>query len=253
MTTLRFLALALATSLSAACAVADDDATESTTTQEAALRPDFELWRSTDGWRFHLQAVNGETLITSESYSSRTAAIQGVLAVLDNGGKTDRYELRTAINGDSYFNLLAGNRAVIGTSEMYETAAGARAGVDATITAVTDYALAWDTATGARFDVFQGADQRFYFDLRAKNGAIVLTSQGYATEASALNGAFSVSDNGVRAASYRILQAVDGRWYFNLYASNGQVIATSQMYSSKYNAERGRDGVVALLPEIDLL
>jgi len=249
------LSLALSSILAVGCATVEEgDVDSSTTTAEVAVRPSFDLWKDAGGqWRFELLASNGEGLLNSQGYASRTAALGGLLSVLDNGQATAAYELKTAVNGDSYFNLLAANRAVIGTSEMYVTASNAKAGIDATVRAVDAYLEHWDTATGARYDVFQGADGQFYFDVRAKNGSIVLTSEGYTTHASALNGAFAVADNGVVLGRYRTLQAVDGRWYFNLTASNGQVIATSQMYSSKYNAERGRNAVIALLPTIELL
>lgn len=254
MKTLRLLPLLLASTLTAACATVADDPDTSTSTDEVATRPDFELWKDQGGqWRFALQARNGEALVQSEGYTTRTAAINGVLSVLANGESAAAYELRTAANGEHYFNLRAANRQVIATSETYATAAGARAGVDATVGAVGDYLEAWDGATGARVDVFQGRDLRFYFDVRARNGAVVLTSQGYDTHAAAINGAFSVADHGVAATAYRVVQAVDGRWYFNVHASNGQVIGTSQMYATKWSAERGRDALIALLPAIDLL
>jgi uncharacterized protein YegP (UPF0339 family) len=249
------LVLALTSALAVGCATVEEgDADSSTTTAEVAVRPSFDLWKDAGGkWRFELIASNGEGLLNSQGYSSRTAALGGLLSVLDNGQYTALYEVKTAVSGETYFNLLAANRSVIGTSEMYASDANARAGVQATINAVDAYLEHWDTATGARYDVFQGADGQFYFDVRARNGAIVLTSQGYTTHASALNGAFSVAENGVQVTRYRTLQGVDGRWYFNLTATNGQVIATSQMYSSKYNAERARNSLIALLPTIELL
>ena len=36
-------------------------------------------------------------------------------------------------------------------------------------------------------------------------------------------------------------------------APNNRVIATSEVYSSKYNAERARDAIIALLPAVELL
>jgi uncharacterized protein YegP (UPF0339 family) len=249
------LALAFTSALAVGCATVEEtDADSSTTTSEVAVRPSFDLWKDAGGkWRFELIASNGEGLLNSQGYSSRTAALTGLLSVLDNGGSVAQYDVKTASNGQTYFNLLAANRSVIGTSETYVSDANARAGVQATISAVDAYLEHWDTATGARYDVFQGADGRYFFDVRAKNGSIVLTSEGYTNHAGALNGAFAVAENGVNKARYRVLQGVDGRWYFNLTATNGQVIATSQMYSSKYNAERGRDALIVLLPQIELL
>jgi len=258
MKTLRIpavFALALSAALaSAACATVGDDPNESTDSSEVAARPKVELWTdSTNAYHFHLLASNGQILVTSQSYSSRTSALNGMLSVLWNGSIAERYVVKAASGGGAYFNITAANHATIATSETYASDSNARAGVTATMNAIAAYYEHWDTATGARFDVFQGADLRFYFDVHAANGAIVLQSQGYTTEASALNGAFSVQDNGVNAAQYQVLKSTDGRWYYNLMAPNGQVIATSQTYSTKASAERARDSMVALLPTISIL
>lgn len=249
------LALVLAP-LSTGCAVDDgSDPTVSTDADEVAIRPTFDLWKASNGYRFNFLASNGETLISSQAYSSRTAALGGLLSVLDNGGIASRYEIKTAADGKPYFNLLAANRQVIGTSETYATKENAQAGVDATVRATAAYLEHWDTATGARFDVFEGSTAgKFYFSLHAKNGAIVLQSESYTSEEGALNGAFSVADNGLSAANYEVVKTSTGtRYYVRLKASNGQVIGTSEPYSSKSNATRARDAIIALLPSVELL
>jgi len=250
MKTFSILALALATASLAACS--DVDSTDATTSA-SINRPRFDLTKDTAGYHFALYATTGQLLATSQSYASRTSALGGVLSVLDNGTKDVQYVVADAPDGGATFSLVAANRHVIATSPLFADDNGARAGVAATEQAVDAYIEHWDTATGARFDVFQGADLQYYFDLHAKNGAIVLTSQGYATEASALNGAFSVADNGTTAARYVIAQTADGRWYFNLTSPNGQVIATGQPYTTKTSATKARDAIVALIPNVQIL
>lgn len=243
----------------AACAV-EDDVTTSTTEGAASwsdlsARPSFELWKGSDGqFRFHLVDASADVLVTSEGYGSRASALNGLLSVLDNGGLSTRYDVRATASGTgAYFNLEAANGAIIATSQTYADAAAAQADVAATIAAVAAYAAAWDAATGERFAVRQDAGGKFYFNLHAGNGAIVLRSERYDSEAAALNGAFSVVDNGTTAARYQVRQAASGGYYFNLTATNGQIIATSEVYASKYNAERARDAVIALLPTVELL
>ena len=256
MKTLRLpaiLVLALLTAFASACATVEDDATQSSETDELGARPKVELWTTSGKYYFHIAAANGETLVSSQSYTTRTAALNGMLSVLSNGSQDAQYQVRTSTSGGVYFVVLAANRAVIATSEVYASDANAKSGIASTKNAIDAIYERWDTQTGARFDVFQGADGRFYFDLHARNGSIVLQSQGYSTEAAALNGALSVQDNGTSATRYQILQAQDGRWYFNITATNGQVVATGQMYSTKYGAQRGRDAMIALLPQIELL
>ncbi len=217
-------------------------------------RPYFELWQAQSGQHyFHLASANHEIILASQGYSTRTAALNGLLAVLDNGEIRTRYELRVAANGQSYFVLKAANGAIIGTSETYSTRSNASAGIDACTQNVVAYQEFLAERTGARFDVFRGADGRFYYNLHAANGAVVLSSQGYNDEASAWNATFSASENGVSATRYDVRQAQNGQWYFNLTAANGAIIGTSETYASRYNAERARDAIIALLPSVELL
>lgn len=256
--TLRTLSFSLLLSLSlaaSACATGyEDDYALGEQRSEAGVRGTFDLWQGADGqYYFHLESGNHQILLSSEGYTSRTGALNGILSVLDNGGLEQRYQIKTGVDGLSYVSLAARNGEIIAVGEGYASAANARRAVKASIRAVASYLEYWDTAIGARFDVFEGRDRRFYFNLHAKNGAIVLTSQAYQTEASALNGAFSVAENGVDPEAYDLREAANGGYYFNLHAANHQIIGTSQVYSTRSNAVRARDAVVALLPDVDLL
>jgi len=252
MTTQRITILfALFATLAAGCA--DRDAGWSNTGAVTG-RPYFEVQEDAAGDHyFNLHAANHQVILTSESYSSRTAALNGVLSVLDNGTRWSSYEQRVARDGSHYFVLTATNGNVIGMSEMYSTRSNASRGLEAVVRNVDTY-LDWQAnRTGERFDVFRGQDGRFYFNVVAGNGEIVLSSQGYTTEASAYNGAVSVSTWGVDPDAYEVADSADGGAYFNLKAPNGQVIGTSEVYSTRSNARRGRDAVVELLGGLDVL
>jgi uncharacterized protein YegP (UPF0339 family) len=248
-----FLALALSTAITG-CAMERGDLASGS---DSALtgRPYFEVWRSdaSGDHYFHLVAANHEIILSSQGYSSRTSALNGMLSVLDNGENPNRYELRLAANGQHYFVLKAANGRVIGSSELYGARSAAARGAQSVQDNVADY-LDWlANRTGARIDVFPGMDGRYYFNVHAGNGEIVLSSQGYAEEASAYNGALSVADNGLDPARYEVLESADGGYYFNLTATNGRVIGTSEVYASRSNAERGRDAVIALLETVEPL
>ena len=102
------------------------------------------------------------------------------------------------------------------------------------------------SSTSAHFETFVGADGKTYFDLVAGNGQNVLRSQGYTSSSSAKTGMNSVVANGPETTAYDILEASDGSYYFNLTAQNHEIIGTSQMYSTKYSAQRGASTVRAL-------
>lgn len=251
-------ALALA-STAAACAVEDTtDTTDLGTSEEnlwgdLSTRPSFELWKDEAGqFRFQLLAPSQEVVLSSQGYSNRTNALTGLLSVLHNGKLESFYKVVTVANG-SFVELRAGNHAAIAHSETFATAEAAQASIAGTIKTVGAYEKAWDTATGARFAIKLDVGGKHYFTLHAKNGETVLRSQRYDSKAGALNGAFSVADNGTTTARYQVLPASNGGWYLNLTATNGQIIATSEVYASKSNAERARDSIIALLPVVPLL
>lgn len=97
-----------------------------------------------------------------------------------------------------------------------------------------------------KFVVYQGNDGKFYFRLQARNGEVVLTSQGYASKPSCLNGIESVRKNSQSEARFEKKEAKDGRTYFALIATNGQNIASSQMYKTI----SGRDNGIASVAKI---
>lgn len=89
----------------------------------------------------------------------------------------------------------------------------------------------------------------FQFNLKATNGQVILTSEGYTTKAACLNGVESVKKNAPVEARYEIKVAKNGKPYFNLKATNGQIIGGSQMYSTERTMKAGIASVMKNAPE----
>jgi len=79
---------------------------------------------------FNLKAGNGEVILSSEMYKSKASCDNGISSVKENSPSDERYDRKTASNGKHYFNLKARNGQVIGSSEMYESAAGRDKGIE---------------------------------------------------------------------------------------------------------------------------
>jgi uncharacterized protein YegP (UPF0339 family) len=75
-----------------------------------------------DKFTFTLQAPNGQVILTSERYSSKDGALNGIASARKNAGKEKNFEVRTAKGGKQYFVLKAANGEVIGQSQMYSEA-----------------------------------------------------------------------------------------------------------------------------------
>ncbi len=89
----------------------------------------------------------------------------------------------------------------------------------------------------------------FQFNLKASNGQVILTSEGYNTKTACLNGVESVKKNAAIEDRYEIKVAKNGKPFFNLKASNGQVIGASQMYASERTMKLGIASVAKNAPE----
>ena len=91
----------------------------------------FELYKdASNEYRFRLKAGNGEIILRSEGYENKAGAENGIDSVKTNAPIDGRYERKMSTNSKYFFNLRAANNQVIGTSEMYETAAGRDNGIE---------------------------------------------------------------------------------------------------------------------------
>ncbi len=90
----------------------------------------FELEKSTNGqYYFRLKAGNGEPILNSEMYQSKSGAENGIQSVKTNAPIDARYERKTASNGQSYFVLKAANGEPLGRSETYSSNAPMEQGI----------------------------------------------------------------------------------------------------------------------------
>lgn len=89
------------------------------------------------------------------------------------------------------------------------------------------------------YELKTDAAGKFRFNLKAANGQVILSSQGYASKADALNGIASVQKHGPDDANFERKDSVKGEPYFVLKAKNGVVIGQSEMYSSTAARDNG--------------
>ena len=79
---------------------------------------------------FNLLAGNGQNILKSEMYSSKSAALNGIESVQNNCTEDGQYECKESTNGKPYFVLKAKNHQVIGQSQMYESDSGCANGIE---------------------------------------------------------------------------------------------------------------------------
>ncbi len=105
------------------------------------------------------------------------------------------------------------------------------------------------------------------FDLKATNGQVIATSEVYSSKASCLKGIESVRNNcigevedqtvepvvAVKHPKFEMYQDKAGEYRFRLKAKNGEVIATSEGYTTKTSCENGIESVKKNAPEAEVV
>ena len=95
----------------------------------------------------------------------------------------------------------------------------------------------------AKFELLSSRDNQTYFNLKAANGEIILTSEMYTSKGGAANGITSVKTNAPNDARYDRRTSEAGEPYFVLKAANGEIIGRSEMYSSESGRDNGIQSV----------
>ena len=116
-------------------------------------------------------------------------------------GKFVMRETNTGIK----FDLKATNGQVIATSEVYTTAAACKKGIasvakNAPAAAVEDQTVeGYMTEKNPKFEIYTDKAGEFRFRLKATNGQVIATGEGYKTHANCVKGIESVKKNAVDA------------------------------------------------------
>jgi uncharacterized protein YegP (UPF0339 family) len=113
-----------------------------------------------------------------------------------------------------------------------------------------------ETATGIKFD------------LKAGNGEVIATSEVYTTERACKAGIESVKKNApiagvedhtveeiekVKHPKFEMYQDKSGGYRFRLKATNGEIIAVSESYTSKAGCSNGIESVKKNAPEAEVV
>ena len=97
------------------------------------------------------------------------------------------YELKTAVDGQFFFHLLAGNGQIILSSEMYKSRDAAMNGIESVRNNCGEH---------GQYECKTSENGKPYFVLKAKNHQVIGQSQMYSSEDACNNGVESVKTNG---------------------------------------------------------
>ena len=100
-----------------------------------------------------------------------------------------------------------------------------------------------------KFVISKRVNGEFQFNLKADNGQVILTSEGYTSKAACENGIESVRKNAVSDGQFDRKKSSNNKHYFNLKAVNSQIIGTSEMYEGSTGMETGIESVKKNAPK----
>ncbi|MDW3649989.1 MAG: YegP family protein [Bacteroidia bacterium] len=92
--------------------------------------PKYQLYKSGSEYRFRLKARNGEIILKSEGYTSKSSCLSGIESVKRNSPYDNRYERKISTNQKYYFVLKAANGEIIGVSELYSSRQSREVGIN---------------------------------------------------------------------------------------------------------------------------
>ncbi len=115
-------------------------------------------------------------------------------------GKFKIKETKTGVK----FDLLAANGQIIANSEIYSSLDACKKGIESVRkncgAHVEDQTKeGYETLTHPKYEVYQDKAGEYRFRLKAKNGEIIATGEGYKSKDSCLNGIASIGKNAPEA------------------------------------------------------
>ena len=112
-----------------------------------------------------------------------------------------KFVIEKSSNDKFKFNLKAGNNEIIATSQMYASLATCKNGIESVrknsiAAAVEDQTVeGFETQKNPKWEIYKDAKSEFRFRLKATNGEIIATGEGYKAKAGCLNGIESIKKN----------------------------------------------------------
>ena len=200
----------------------------------------FFIKKAKDGsYMFNLRASNGETIATSDMYSSLEKCKKGITSVQMNApianiedhtvsGAIDevvnpKYEMYYDKSGDYRFRLKAKNGSIIVKSQGYSSKSNCVTGIESVRKNAMSNIILDEDALAAEKAAREA-------EKAAAKKAAEVQEEPVAPTEEAPQGLLG---------KFIIRQAKDGSYMFNLKASNGEIIATSDMYSSLEKCKKG--------------
>lgn len=210
----------------------------------------YEVYLEAGFYKYRLKANNGEILIVSPGYRSKSSAITGIETLKRN---IPNASTRIVVdkNGYAQFRISSSNDSrVIATGEIYPNANGAQNALASVMKFYpTDKVVVleklpeneireWEVdlpeveaSANGKIEISQ-EEGKFIGTLYANNGEILFVTSTYASRSSLLNAIENLREK-VSTCRTTIARDKQNRYQFRLFSDNGMLLVVGQSYPSK--------------------
>ena len=215
---------------------------------------------------FQLVASNGVSLITSEDYTTKAGAEQGIETFKGNIA-SGNFKISISKKGKFIVKLMNSQGNLLTQGEMYSTRAQAQSAIlsiqrfaesavlcdDLKIEVIplgeetpeTDHA--YDPSKKGRWTIRKTKleaenDGVYIFELLASNGQVLLTSEEYASASSLKNGIQAVKKN-ILNGNIRAVVTRNGDYMIKIYSAAGQLLCLGGHYPSRQLCQNAIESV----------
>lgn len=223
----------------------------------------YEIFPEDNYYKYQLKASNGEILFVSEMYTTRAGAIKSIDAVKKNI-ETGTIRIICDKRGMYKFKLIAKNYRVLVIGANYPTEKGAISASESfkrfALTAenvdidavsvenmdqtmeVIEFTTKIINKQGGKYEVVKDDSAEYCWYLKASNGEILATGEGFTTKAGCLNGIESFKVN-IENGKFYVSKDKNGNYQYKLYTKSGRLSAIGESYKTKTQATNAAKSV----------
>ena len=99
-----------------------------------------------------------------------------------------------------------------------------------------------------KFELYRDKAGSYRYRLKAGNGQVVLTGEGYSSKTACMDGIESVRKNAQKETAFALYVDKKGEHRFRLKAPNGEIIGHGEGYSSKSGCMKGVTSIMKNAP-----
>ncbi len=230
----------------------------------------YEIFQESGGFKYRLKAVNGESLITSEVYSTKAGALKGIDTLKSNvEGNTAVYRIEQDKHDKHQFSVATKQNKILGLSATYSSNAACESAIESlkSYAGSTKVVLLHDEDESepekvdhiednpnskGKFVLLVDENQgTFQFALKASNGQTLVTSKFYKSETSCKEGIEKFRRD-VEEGTFYTVKDKNNMYQFRLYNKANRLVQSGIAYDTKAKCVSNIESICKIAKHVPL-